>query len=221
MATLRDGGARRLTLALTLIPTLTLALTLNPHPHPRHHPEQVERVAFLYHYIPPLLLTFLGAGIAFDLVTARLTRYRPFRPFVHYGRGGGGGGGGGGGAAAVALDAISLREVLCALLLLLFAASWGYFAPLYFGFPMQPDEQAPHTLALALALALAPNPNRNPRRAGAAREAAGYLVRWPRRWLVVPLHALLLSACDLVQVSSVRRAVLYLLQPPPQVANYE
>ena len=34
------------------------------------------------------------------------------------------------------------NEVLCALLLLLFAASWCYFAPLYFGFPMQPDEQA-------------------------------------------------------------------------------
>merc|ERR1740124_813956 len=46
----------------------------------------VERVAFLYHYIPPLLLTFLGAGIAFDLVTVRLARLRPFRPFVHYGR---------------------------------------------------------------------------------------------------------------------------------------
>ena len=112
----------------------------------------VERVAFLYHYIPPLLLTFLGAGIAFDLVTVRLARsasptptptpnpnpnpnptpnsnlgtfrharLRPFRPFVHYGRGSGGGsigggGGGGGSAAAVALDAISLREVLYGLL---------------------------------------------------------------------------------------------------------
>ena len=105
----------------------------------------VERVAFLYHYIPPLLLTFLGAGIAFDLVTVRLARLRPFRPLVHYGRGSGSGAGagaGGGSAVAAALDAISLREVLCALLLAVFAVTSCYFAPLYFGLPMQPDEQA-------------------------------------------------------------------------------
>ena len=70
----------------------------------------VERVAFLYHYIPPLLLTFLGAGIAFDLLTVRL------------------------GARG--------RAVLCALLLVGCAASSWYFAPLYYGLPMQPDDQA-------------------------------------------------------------------------------
>jgi hypothetical protein len=34
------------------------------------------------------------------------------------------------------------NQVLCGLLLALFAATSCYFAPLYFGFPMQPDEQA-------------------------------------------------------------------------------
>ena len=112
----------------------------------------VERVAFLYHYIPPLLLTFLGAGLAFDLLTVRLARVRfhplrlrrgPFAPPAAAA------------AAAAAADcaagacapvpappSLSLRSLLCALLLVLFAVSSRYFAPLYFGFPMQPDEQS-------------------------------------------------------------------------------
>jgi len=79
----------------------------------------VERVAFLYHYIPPLLLTFLGGGIAFDLLTVRLATLR-------LGRG---------------RFCVSARNLLSLGMICVCAASSWYFAPLFLGLPMAPVEQ--------------------------------------------------------------------------------
>ena len=77
----------------------------------------VERVAFLYHYIPAMLLSLLSAGLAFDLLTQRAATVRLYR-------------------------GVSLRELLAVLLLALALASFVYFLPLYLGWPMEPGEMA-------------------------------------------------------------------------------
>ena len=71
----------------------------------------VERVAFLYHYIPSLLLSILGLGLSFDVLTSRA-------------------------AAVRVLRGISLRHVLSAALQIGAVLSLCYFAPLFYGMPM-------------------------------------------------------------------------------------
>ena len=75
----------------------------------------VSRVAFLYHYIPSLLLCLLSAGIAFDVLTQHAASMHVYR-------------------------GLSLRRLLAVLLLLLAFVSSAYFAPLYFGWPIEPGE---------------------------------------------------------------------------------
>ena len=87
----------------------------------------VKRVAFLYHYIPSLLISFLMSALTLDALTARLvtiTRCPRDTP-----RG-----------DALASRLALLRGASCALILLTVAGSSCYFAPLYFGWPLPSEE---------------------------------------------------------------------------------
>ena len=84
----------------------------------------VSRVAFLYHYIPALLLSVLATALAFDALTRPLARVRISL-----------------GPCGVA----TLRDALAAALLLLVALSSLYFLPLYLGWPLHPDDSARRT----------------------------------------------------------------------------
>ena len=77
----------------------------------------VERVAFLYHYIPPLLLTMLATGLAFEALTARAE------------------------GVAVAGGRLTLRAALALGLAGAFLVGFARYAPLYTGWPV-PHEQA-------------------------------------------------------------------------------
>ena len=77
----------------------------------------VERVAFLYHYIPPLLLSMLATGLAFEALTARAER------------------------VSLLGGRLTLRGALALALAAIFLASFARYAPLYTGWPV-PREQA-------------------------------------------------------------------------------
>lgn len=84
----------------------------------------VRRVAFLYHYIPQLLISFQMTALAFDELTRRLA-----------------GGGGTGGANSKSCRRLArLRACLACFLLLPVACSSLHFAPLFYGWPLQPDD---------------------------------------------------------------------------------
>ena len=72
----------------------------------------MSRVAFLYHYIPSLLLSLLAAGIAFDVLTARVAKRSI-------------------GAGC------SVRHLVVALLLALALAAFAHLVPLYLGWPLE------------------------------------------------------------------------------------
>ena len=73
----------------------------------------VHRVAFLYHYIPALLISVLATALAFDALTSRCKHPR-IRDMC--------------------------RVALASLLLAAILASSLYFMPLYLGWPLHPDE---------------------------------------------------------------------------------
>ena len=73
---------------------------------------RVKRVAFLYHYIPSLLFSFMAAGLVLDVLTARAVAAFPRRGWM-------------------------LRAALVCALLTLVARSFVYFAPIYLGMPME------------------------------------------------------------------------------------
>ena len=87
----------------------------------------VTRVAFLYHYIPALLLSVLATALVFDALTTRLAHVRV--PL--------------GGRAAP-----SLKAVLAAAVLVSVALSSLYFAPLVFGWPLTPADSQRRTRLL-------------------------------------------------------------------------
>ena len=75
----------------------------------------VDRVAFLYHYIPALLFSLLAAGLVFDVLTQRAAAFALPRGFTG-------------------------RDLTAALLLTLALASFLYFLPLYLGWPIEPGD---------------------------------------------------------------------------------
>ena len=75
----------------------------------------VDRVAFLYHYIPALLFSLLAAGLVFDVLTQRAAAFALPRGFTG-------------------------RDLAAALLLTLALASFLYFLPLYLGWPIEPGD---------------------------------------------------------------------------------
>ena len=75
----------------------------------------VDRVAFLYHYIPALLFSLLAAGLVFDVLTQRAAAFALPRGFTG-------------------------RDLAAALLLTLALASFLYFMPLYLGWPIEPGD---------------------------------------------------------------------------------
>ena len=71
----------------------------------------VERVAFLYHYIPALLLTVLATAIVLDALTQPVARVR-------------------------VCPGLNARGLLVLLLLLVIILSSAYFMPLFMGWPL-------------------------------------------------------------------------------------
>jgi len=78
----------------------------------------VERVAFLYHYLPTLLLSILSTGLVFDELTSPQWPSSWRGPWCGPWCGG-------------------VRRGLAGLLLLLALASFIYFAPQYMGWPLE------------------------------------------------------------------------------------
>ena len=100
---------------------------------------KVTRVAFLYHYIPALLLTFLGAAVACDALAALLCAppsTQTQRAFLPNGL-----------SPQISPQQLTsgagstCRRISVTLLIALMAFTTHHFLPLYLGWPMDIDEQ--------------------------------------------------------------------------------